>query len=67
MDWPQIFDDRDLIKAFNVSAIPAIFLIDPTGRIIYKDGEVTTSGTSTSDPELKRLIAMLGERLEKNH
>lgn len=63
MDWPQVFGDWDLIKAFNVSAIPAIFLIDPAGRIIYKDGEVNTSGTSTSDPELKRLIAMLGERL----
>jgi thiol-disulfide isomerase/thioredoxin len=67
MDWPQIFDDRDLIKAFNVSAIPAIFLIDPAGRIIYKNGEENTSGMSTSDPDLKRLIAMLGERLEKNH
>ena len=67
MDWPQVFGDWDLIKAFNVSAIPAIFLIDPAGRIIYKDGEVNSSGTSTSDPELKRLIAMLGERLEKNN
>jgi hypothetical protein len=66
MNWTQIFGNGDLIRAYNVSSIPAIFLIDPSGTIIYKSGEMTKPSTSTDDSDLKILFSILHEKLDQN-
>lgn len=41
MTWPQIWadggDKSDLAKLYNVSGIPATFLIGPDGKVVAKD------------------------------
>lgn len=67
MDWTQIFGNQDLIRAYDVTGIPALFLIDPTGKIIYKDGEIDESGIWTGDTnDLPQLASILREKLGDN-
>lgn len=37
MQWPNLFDDDKVSKAFNVKTIPATFLVDSKGTIISDD------------------------------
>jgi len=36
MNWKHIFGDKDLVKKYGVIGVPEIYLIDKTGKIIYK-------------------------------
>ncbi len=36
MPWAQLRDTKTVSKSYNITAIPAIFLIDPNGKIIDK-------------------------------
>lgn len=35
LDWAQVFNNKELIKAFQINPIPALFIIDENGIIIY--------------------------------
>jgi thiol-disulfide isomerase/thioredoxin len=35
MTWTQVFGEPEVVKLYNVGAIPSIFLIDPDGKIVY--------------------------------
>ncbi|HWK03822.1 MAG TPA: TlpA disulfide reductase family protein [Puia sp.] len=67
MDWTQVFGNQDLIRAYDVTGIPALFLIDPTGKIIYKDGETDENGKWIGDDNnLTQLVSILQEKLGDN-
>jgi thiol-disulfide isomerase/thioredoxin len=64
MTWPLIFGDSDIIKTFDVGPIPALFLMDPHGEIIYKSQE--TDGKETvgyDDAQLSKLNNLLSQRI----
>lgn len=65
MDWIQIFGNKHLIKAYSIGAIPELFLIDPTGKIIYTSGTYS-AGKTTEDPGLKRLYSILKQNLDQH-
>lgn len=47
MDWPQIFDSRDSSKItnlFDVKLFPSFILIDPEGKIVYRDEGINGFG-----------------------
>jgi thiol-disulfide isomerase/thioredoxin len=66
MDWTHIFGNSDLVKAYSVGAIPELFLIDPTGKIIYTCGTIDRNGGRTEDPGLKRLYSILQKNLDEH-
>jgi thiol-disulfide isomerase/thioredoxin len=55
MRWPQYFDGKfwqnDLSKAYQVSAIPAMFLLDRDGRVVSTDARGEKLGA-----EIRRLL-----------
>lgn len=54
--WNQIFDRRDkseLGKLFEVTAYPSFILIDPQGKIVFRDGGINGfERLSTQLPDL---------------
>jgi thiol-disulfide isomerase/thioredoxin len=42
MDWTNVFGDHDIIKKYGNKPIPGLYLIDPTGKIVYSNFEATT-------------------------
>ena len=56
MNWKHIFGDKDLVKKYGVIGIPEIYLIDKTGKIIYKREE-------EKDYKLEYLTKLLAEKL----
>jgi len=56
MNWKHIFGDKDLVKKYGVIGIPEIYLIDKTGKIIYKREE-------EKDYKLEYLTKLLSEKL----
>ena len=64
MTWTQVFGGKEIVKAYNVSAIPAMFLIDPQGRIVYDYlQEADEKGKITGDSGFKKLTNMLSAAL----
>ena len=63
MTWPLIFGDGDIIKTYDVGPIPALFLLDPQGKIIYKSQETDGKGTGYDDAQLSRLNNLLSQRI----
>ncbi|MFY7911324.1 MAG: TlpA family protein disulfide reductase [Emticicia sp.] len=58
MNWKHIYGDKDLVKKYGVIGIPEIYLIDKTGKIIYKREE-----EKDFTPKLPILEAILKEKL----
>jgi thiol-disulfide isomerase/thioredoxin len=64
MTWTQVFGDREVVKAYNVSGIPAMFLIDPQGKIVYDYlKETDENGKITGDAGFKKLTGLLNAAL----
>jgi len=51
LDWMQIFNNRAMIESFRINPIPAIFLINEKGIIIYNSIS-KESGTEIADLKL---------------
>lgn len=56
MNWKHIFGDKDLVKKYGVIGIPEIYLIDKSGKIIYKREE-------EKDYKLEYLTKLVAEKL----
>jgi thiol-disulfide isomerase/thioredoxin len=64
MTWPLIFGNEDIVNHFDVAPIPALFLMDPEGKIIYKSLETADKGTvSNDDVQLTQLKDLLAQRI----
>lgn len=57
MPWPQYFDGKfwqnDLAKAYEVSSIPAMFLLDQEGRVVS-----TEARGEKLEAEIRRLLKL---------
>lgn len=53
MPWPNLLDETGISKAFGVTAIPSIFLIDPQGKIVF--------GKQSGDLLIQKLKEYFGE------
>ncbi len=51
--WPQVWDSKNIMGEFAVTAFPTSFLIDPTGKIILKEVGFIQNG------ELQKKLAEL--------
>ncbi|MDP3435752.1 MAG: TlpA disulfide reductase family protein [Bacteroidales bacterium] len=51
--WPQVWDSKNIMGEFAVTAFPTSFLIDPTGKIILKEVGFIQNG------ELEKKLAEL--------
>jgi len=51
--WPQVWDSKNIMGEFAVTAFPTSFLIDPTGKIILKEVGFSQNG------ELQKKLADL--------
>ena len=51
--WPQVWDSKNIMSEFAVTAFPTSFLIDPAGKIILKEVGFTQNG------ELEKKLAEL--------
>jgi peroxiredoxin len=58
MNWLHVFRDMDLFKSYGDMSLPKVFLIDPTGNIIYVRDE-------QNDTDLSILTALLKEKIKK--
>ncbi len=58
MNWIHVFRDMDLFKSYGDMSIPKVFLIDPSGNIIYVREE-------QNDTDLSILTALLKDKLKK--
>lgn len=55
--WPQSWDDKQIAhKYFAVTAIPATFLLDPSGKIIAKEVGFDESGNGEIQKTLKKIF-----------
>lgn len=61
MNWIHIFGDEDLIKKYGDQAVPMVYLLDDTGKIIYNREEDKDYG----EGELIILSKILEERLKR--
>ncbi len=59
MNWIHIFGDEDLIKKYGDQAVPMLYLLDDTGKIIYSREEDKDYG----EGKLIILSKILGEKL----
>ena len=62
MNWKQVYGYPDIRTNYYIRGIPALFLIDPKGAIIYMDSE-DANRNDIGDAGLKRLRAILEEKL----
>jgi hypothetical protein len=57
MPWPQYFDGKywqtDLAVRFSINAIPAMFLLDPDGKVVS-----TNARGEALEREVKRLLKL---------
>lgn len=61
MNWIHIFGDEDLIKKYGDQAVPMVYLLDDTGKIIYNREEDKDYG----EGKLIILSKILEERLKR--
>lgn len=61
MNWIHVFGDEDLIKKYGDKAIPTVYLLDRTGRVIYSREEDKDYGRG----KLVKLSKVLKKRLRK--
>jgi thiol-disulfide isomerase/thioredoxin len=59
MNWIQIIGDEDLIKKYGDQAVPMVFLLDDTGKVIYSREE----DKDYTDGKLILLSRILKEKL----
>ena len=52
VNWPQIFNNKDLINKYAIAPIPQVYLIDGNGKVIYNKEE-------ENDTELVKLQSLL--------
>lgn len=53
MPWLNLLDEAEISKAFGVLAIPSVFLIDPSGKVIF--------GKQSGDPLIQKLQEVFGK------
>lgn len=58
MNWLHVFRDMELFKSYGDMSLPKVFLIDPTGTIIYVRDE-------QNDIDLSILTALVRDKLKK--
>ncbi|MBA4851465.1 TlpA disulfide reductase family protein [Emticicia sp. BO119] len=58
MNWLHVFRDMELFKSYGDMSLPKVFLIDPTGTIIYVRDE-------QNDIDLSLLTKLMSEELKK--
>lgn len=54
--WYQVWDDKDVMLAYAVTALPTSFLIDTEGKIILKEVGYEPNGNSALDKKLAELL-----------
>lgn len=54
--WPQVWDNKNVMSEFAVTAFPTSFLIDPDGKIILKEVGYNPNGESAMDKKLEELF-----------
>jgi thiol-disulfide isomerase/thioredoxin len=54
--WPQVWDNKNVMSEFAVTAFPTSFLIDPTGKIILREVGYEPNGESAMDKKLEELF-----------
>jgi thiol-disulfide isomerase/thioredoxin len=58
--WPQVWDDKNVMSQFAVTAFPTSFLIDPNGVILLKEIGYDPNGESLLE---KKLEAIFGSKV----
>lgn len=54
--WPQVWDNKNIMLEFAVTAFPTSFLIDPNGKIILKEVGYKPGGESAMDKKLEEIF-----------
>ena len=54
--WPQVWDNKNIMSEFAVTALPTSFLIDPNGKIVLKEIGYDPKSTSEMDKKLFELF-----------
>jgi thiol-disulfide isomerase/thioredoxin len=55
--WPQVWDNKDIMSEFAVTAFPTSFLIDPNGKILLKEIGYNPDGKSPMDQKLEEIFS----------
>lgn len=54
--WPQVWDDKNVMSQFAVTAFPTSFLIDPNGVILLKEIGYNPNGESLLEKKLENIF-----------
>lgn len=66
MPWDQVFGATNCLEEYVASAIPYLVMIDPDGKVCYKNYELTPAGQLIEDNNLENLKKTL-KRLLPDH
>ena len=61
--WPQVWDNKNIMFEFAVTAFPTSFLIDPNGVILLREIGYTPGGQSPMDIKLKEIFETTSTKL----